>query len=145
RLTAVLEAINSRFEIIIVNDCSPDRDWQIIEEMASKDERVKGINLSRNFGEHYAITAGVDHASGDWVVVMDGDLEDQREEIVSLYKAATGDGHDVVFAQRRDRKDNVAKILGSRAFNLVLNWLSDLPIRPGVNNFSIFSRRVAEN
>jgi polyisoprenyl-phosphate glycosyltransferase len=94
RLTAVLEGIDPNFEIVIVNDASPDRDWEVIQELARADHRIKGINFSRNFGQHHAITAGVDHATGDWIVVMDCDLQDQPEEIVKLYQAATVQGHD---------------------------------------------------
>lgn len=145
RLTAVLETIDSNFEIVIVNDASPDRDWEIIQELARADRRIKGINLSRNFGQHHAITAGVDHATGDWIVVMDCDLQDQPEEIVKLYRAATVEGNDVVFARRTRRKDSFVKILASRCFNVVLNTLVDQPITSGISNFSIFSRRVADS
>lgn len=68
------------FEIIFVNDHSPDDSWNIIEEIYSIDARVKGINLSRNFGQHYAIAVGLEHSTGKWVVVMDCDLQDQPEE-----------------------------------------------------------------
>jgi dolichol-phosphate mannosyltransferase len=145
RLTTVLETIDPNFEIVIVNDASPDRDWEVIQELARADDRIKGVNFSRNFGQHHAITAGVDHASGDWVVVMDCDLQDQPEEIVTLYKAATEEGNDVVFAVRKDRQDSRLKMFASRSFGRVLNSLSELRITPGIANFSIFSRRVANN
>ena len=145
RLTAVLDRIDANFEIVIVNDASPDRDWDTIQELARVDRRIKGINFSRNFGQHHAITAGVDHASGDWIVVMDCDLQDQPEEIVKLYRTATVQGYDVVFARRENRKDSFLKILASRSFNFVLNRLVDLHITSEISNFSIFSRRVADN
>src|SRR4051794_40650620 len=71
RLAAVLTKITPDFEIIMVNDASPDGAWATIEELAARDPRVKGINLSRNFGQHQAITAGLDYTSGEWVIVMD--------------------------------------------------------------------------
>jgi dolichol-phosphate mannosyltransferase len=145
RLTTVLETIDPNFEIVLVNDASPDRDWEVIQELARADHRIKGVNFSRNFGQHHAITAGVDHASGDWVVVMDCDLQDQPEEIPNLYRAATEDGKDVVFALRKDRQDSRIKILASRSFGFVLSSLSELPINHRVANFSIFSRRVARS
>jgi polyisoprenyl-phosphate glycosyltransferase len=145
RLTTVLEGIDSNFEIVIVNDASPDRDWEVIQQMARSDRRIKGVNLSRNFGQHHAITAGVDHARGDWVVVMDCDLQDQPEEIVKLYEAATVQGYDTVFARRENRQDSFFKIFLSRSFNLVLNRLVDLRVTSGIANFSIFSRRVADS
>ena len=82
RLLSSLSDITDNFEILMVNDASPDGAWHKIEELARQDIRVKGINLSRNFGQHHAITAGLDYADGDWVVVMDCDLQDQPEEIL---------------------------------------------------------------
>ncbi|WP_243318220.1 glycosyltransferase family 2 protein [Geothrix paludis] len=132
----------SDFELILVNDGSPEDDWQRIEELATSDSRIKGINLSRNFGQHHAISAGVDHADGDWVVVMDADLQDRPEEIPRLYEKAMAGDFDVVFAQRVFRQDPVMKVLLSRAFNLLINTLSSLPIDPTIGNFSIASRQV---
>ena len=86
RLNQTLSKITDNFEIIMVNDASPDNAWDVIKELAKKDKRVKGINFSRNFGQHYAITAGLDYSEGEWVVVMDCDLQDQPEEIVKLYE-----------------------------------------------------------
>src|SRR5207244_2862771 len=84
RLTTELEAITPNFEIVLVEDGSPDRCWSRIEEACAVDPRVKGIRLSRNFGQHYAITAGLDHAGGQWVVVMDCDLQDDPRFIRDL-------------------------------------------------------------
>ena len=84
RLINTLSSISEDFELIFVNDASPENDWEIVVELSKKDERIKGINFSRNFGQHYAITAGLIHAKGDWIVVMDGDLQDQPEEITKL-------------------------------------------------------------
>jgi glycosyltransferase involved in cell wall biosynthesis len=81
RLVAALSAITQDFEIIMVEDCGGDRSWEIIRDLARKDARVKGIQFSRNFGQHYGITAGLDHCDGDWVVVMDCDLQDRPEDI----------------------------------------------------------------
>ena len=84
RLKTSLEAISNNFEIILVEDCGGDRSWEIILELAKSDPRVKGIQFSRNFGQHYGITAGLDYCDGDWVVVMDCDLQDRPEEIPRL-------------------------------------------------------------
>lgn len=145
RLKTTLGEISPDFEIILVNDCSPDRDWEAIQAEARLDPRVKGINFSRNFGQHHAITAGVDHAKGDWVVVMDCDLQDQPEEIGRLYRAAVDGGYDVVFGRRAERKDNIMKKLMSRSFNVVYNFLSNVKIDPTICNFSIASRKVMDN
>jgi len=87
RLTTSLQKITREYEILMVNDMSPDNSWEIIKKLADKDKRVKGINFSRNFGQHYAITAGLDLAKGDWIIVMDCDLQDRPEEVEMLYAA----------------------------------------------------------
>lgn len=99
-----VEKVSPDFEIILVNDASPDKSWQKITEICKNDKRVKGINLSRNFGQHYAITAGLNFAKGEWVVVMDCDLQDRPDEIPNLYRQAL-EGWDSVFAQRIGRQD----------------------------------------
>src|SRR5690606_41606800 len=77
RLTRSLTDITQNFEIILVNDACPKNSWQAIMAASQHDKRIKGLNFSRNFGQHYAITAGLDYATGDWIVVMDCDLQDQ--------------------------------------------------------------------
>lgn len=140
RLHESLPAITESYEIVLVNDGSPEDDWAVIAAAAREDRRVKGVNLSRNFGQHHAITAGVDYATGDWVVVMDADLQDQPEEIPKLYAHATENGFDVVFGRRADRQDSFLKRSGSRAFHAVLDRLSDVHVDPAIANFSIASR-----
>ena len=115
RLTETLSSITNDFEIIMINDASPDDAWTTVKFLAEQDSRVKGINLSRNFGQHRAITAGLDFAQGDWVVVMDCDLQDQPEEIVKLYNKAR-EGYDIVFGKRHQRRDSFIKRIGSNFF-----------------------------
>jgi len=144
RLVAAIEPITPLIEIVLVNDCSPDQDWEIIAALARVDVRVKGVNLSRNFGQHLAIAAGIDHADGDWVVVMDGDLQDRPEEIPALYRKAQDEGLDIVFGRRANRQDPWYKILASRSFAWVFRQLSDVYIEPGIANFSIARRTVMD-
>ncbi len=143
RLRDSLELISADFEIILVEDCGGDRSWDIINELAVSDRRVKGIQFSRNFGQHYGITAGLDFSDGDWVVVMDCDLQDQPEEIPALYAKAQ-EGFDVVLAKRVQRKDPPLKRLTSWLFYKVFNYLADLNYDPSVGNFRIVSRKVIE-
>jgi polyisoprenyl-phosphate glycosyltransferase len=96
RLVSSLSTYVSDFELILVVDCSPDSSWQTLEELAIKDKRIKGILFSRNFGQHYAISAGLDYAKGNWVAVMDCDLQDRPEDIQVLYER-TKEGFDVVY------------------------------------------------
>jgi glycosyltransferase involved in cell wall biosynthesis len=143
RLKAALGTISDTFEIIFVNDGSPDHSWERIKENAQNDPRVMGIRFPRNFGQHVAITAGLDYCRGDWVVVMDGDLQDKPEEIIKLYNK-TGEGYDVVFARRHQRKDSFPKKLASRLFYKVLNLLTEDRSDPTVANFGIYSRKVID-
>lgn len=143
RLQRVLTGISEEYEIIYINDSSPENDWKIVQDECSKDIRVKGICLSRNFGQHYAITAGLKHASGKWIVVMDGDLQDKPEEIVKLYNFALG-GYDIVCGQRQVRKDTFIKRLGSRLFYKLFNYLTSTRQDPSIANFGIYHRKVVD-
>jgi glycosyltransferase involved in cell wall biosynthesis len=143
QLVAVLEPLVDSFEIILVNDGCPANSWAALQAVAATDQRVKVINLSRNFGQHYAIAAGLHYSSGQWVVVMDCDLQDQPSEIPNLYRKAQ-EGFDIVYALRRDRQDHWNKRLLSHAFSMVYNLLSDIKIVAGACNFSIASRQVID-
>lgn len=141
RIVKSVTTITEDFEIILVNDASPDASWSVIEHECAQDKRVKGVNLSRNFGQHYAITAGLHYAKGEWVVVMDCDLQDRPEEIPALYQKAQ-EGYDIVYARRKQRQDKWLKRMTSRAFNAVLNRLSGLNKDKDVANFGIYHQRV---
>ena len=144
RLKAALESISPDFEIVLVEDCGGDNSWQVIERLASADPRVRGLQFSRNFGQHYGITAGIDHCSGDWVVVMDCDLQDQPEEIPRLYAKAQ-EGYDIVLARRGARQDPPLKRLTSFLFYRVFSYLADIEYDGASGNFRIMSRKVTEN
>lgn len=141
RIKASLKDISSNFEIIFIEDCGGDKSWEIITEIARLDERVKGIQLSRNFGQHYAITAGLEHCDGDWVVVMDCDLQDSPEDIPRLYHKAK-EGYEVVLAKRIKRKDQLSKRVASWLFYKIFSYLTDTHYDWKVGNFRIISRKV---
>jgi len=141
RLVKSLETITTDFEIILVEDCGGDRSWNIITELAQSDTRVKGFQFSRNFGQHYGITAGLDHCQGEWVVVMDCDLQDQPEEIPKLYAKAQ-EGFDVVLARRVERKDSFFKRCTSWLFGKIFCYLADIQHDNEVANFRIISKKV---
>lgn len=141
RLKASLETITPDFEIILVEDCGGDRSWQLVVDLAKQDARVKGIQFSRNFGQHYGITAGLDHCDGDWVVVMDCDLQDRPEEIPRLYAKAQ-EGYDVVLARRGRRNDPLAKRFTSWLFYKIFSYLADMKYDGETGNFRIISRKV---
>lgn len=133
--------ITDDYEIILVNDASPDNSWNEIVKQCAQNPKVKGINLSRNFGQHYAITAGLHYATGDWVVVMDCDLQDRPEEIPNLYRKAM-EGFDIVYARRVARKDKFFKRFSSTIFHWVYNWLSGLEADKTIANFGIYRQCV---
>jgi polyisoprenyl-phosphate glycosyltransferase len=144
RLKTVLESITTEFEIVLVEDCGGDRSWQVIEQLAAADPRVQGIQFSRNFGQHYGITAGLDHCNGDWVVVMDCDLQDRPEEIPRLYAKAQ-EGFDIVLALRGKRRDPLLKRISSWLFYNLFSYLADIKYDGDSGNFRIMSRKVVTN
>lgn len=136
-----VEKITSNYEIVLVEDGSPDRGWDKIESICAKDFTVKGIKLSRNFGQHYAITAGLDHAHGEWVVVMDCDLQDKPEEIPNLFKKAQ-EGYQIVLAQRINRQHSWIDKSTSYLFYGVLSYLTGVKQDHSIANFGIYHQNV---
>lgn len=145
RLTAALLSLKNvdDYEILLVEDCGHDGSWEIIQELASCDPRVRGAQLSRNFGQHHTITAGLTLCRGDWAIIMDCDLQDKPEEISRLWEKAQ-EGFDVVSARRGKRRDPYWKRLTSRIYHIVLERLSGLSYDPQVANFRIISRKVID-
>jgi len=144
QLCEQLETITENYEIILVNDCSPDNSWSEIVAECEKNKKVKGIDLSRNFGQHYAITAGLNYAQGEWIVVMDCDLQDRPDEIPNLYRKAQ-EGYDSVFAQRIKRQDPFLKNFFSKIFYVLFSYLTDTKQDPTVANFGIYNRKVIDS
>lgn len=143
RVTDTVENIPARLELIFINDASPDNAWALIEEMNREDNRIKGINFARNFGQHRAITAGIDHAAGDWVVVMDCDLQDKPEEIDRLYRKAL-EGYDIVFGKRVDRQDKWLKRKGSQLFYKIFDYFTERSSDHMIANYSISNKKVVD-
>lgn len=143
RNVEALTGMGVDYEIILVNDASPDNSWQAIEAECKENPKVKGLNLSRNFGQHYAITAGLSYAQGEWIVVMDCDLQDRPEEIPNLYTKAQEE-YDSVLAQRVQRSHGWFKKLGSRCFYKVFSYLTETKQDASVANFGIYNRKVID-
>jgi dolichol-phosphate mannosyltransferase len=144
RLVASLEAITPDFEIILVNDACPQNSWETIRDLALKDKRVKGLDLSRNFGQIRAITAGLNHAGGEWIVVMDCDLQEKPEEIARLYSKAQ-EGYDVVFSRRTTRNDTFFKRVSSKIFHALYGYFTGNAFDSTIGNLSICRRVVVDN
>ena len=131
-------------EIIFVDDGSQDRSIELLEDLHNKDTNVKAIQFSRNFGHHIAITAGLDSAAGDFIVMMDGDLQDQPEEILKLYNRLQ-EGYDIVYADRLNKKSGLINRVLSRLFNALIKRLIDEPIVINSTIFRIMTRQAVEN
>lgn len=144
RLTDALITITNDYEIILVNDNCPQNSWEVIEELCNGDGHVKGIELSRNFGQMKAILAGLDNATGDWVVVMDCDLQDRPEEIPRLYEK-TKEGYDIVFARRKYRQDSRLKVFLANQFYKVYRFATNGDYDGAICNFSIVKKDVIDN
>lgn len=141
RLAAALRQVSDDYGIILVDDGSSDATWAAIQAAAERDSNLTGLRFSRNFGQHVAITAGLEAADADWVVVMDGDLQDRPEVIPELHAKAQ-EGFDVVFVARQARPEALLYKLCQRAFYSTLRVLARSDYDPAHGNFSIISRRV---
>ena len=143
RVKTNVKLITDDYEMIIVDDGSEDNTWNSIENEAKSENRIKGIKFSRNFGHHYAITAGLHNSNGEWVVVMDGDLQDRPEVIPDLYKKAQ-EGFDVVFVSRQNRPEKLYYRIAQKFFYWILISLSGLDFDSRQANFSIINQRVVD-
>jgi dolichol-phosphate mannosyltransferase len=147
RLVNEIEAnvlpLTPKFEIILVDDGSSDESWKLIRQLAGSHERIIGIKLSRNFGQHYAISAGLEQSIGKWVVVIDCDLQDRPSEIPKLLTEASK-GYDLVQARRLIRNDGVIKRASSKSFYWILSWLTGQKHDPSIANFGIYHRKVID-
>ena len=143
RLINTITKISDDYEIVLVNDYDPYGSWEVVEELCKKDSHVKGIELARNFGQMKAILAGLDNVTGDWIVVMDCDLQDSPEEIIRLYEKAQ-EGYDVVFARRRVRRDKPLKVLLANIFYKIYEFATDGNYDGAICNFSIVNRKVID-
>jgi glycosyltransferase involved in cell wall biosynthesis len=141
RIENSVSKITADYEVLLVEDGGPDHSWTVIEAIAKTNSKIKGIKLSRNFGQHPAIMAGLSQAKGEWVVVMDCDLQDQPEEIEKLYAKAL-EGFDIVLAKRRDRKDRFFKKMTSKLFSLTYSYLTETKFDGTIANFGIYNKKV---
>ncbi len=144
RLVSNAEKITENFEIILVEDGGDDNSWEIIKQISVSDARVKGIKLSRNFGVHHAITAGLDIANGDWTFVIECDLQSPPEKMLDLYKKAL-EGYDVVIAKFVKRVDNIFRRISSRIFWKSMSFLSGMRLDPQYGIYRIMSKRIVED
>lgn len=144
RLTPILDAMETGFEVIMVNDGSKDRSLELMVKLAERDSRYKIINFSRNFGHQVAITAGMDYASGDAVVIIDADLQDPPEVIPKLV-TKWREGFDIVYAVREKRHGETAfKKWTAAMFYRTLRKITNVEIPVDTGDFRLMSRRAVE-
>lgn len=143
RICAAAARVTSHFEVLLVEDGSPDDSWGAILRECDRDPRVKGVQLSRNFGQQPAITAALAHAGGRFVVVMDADLQDDPDYIPDLYQKAV-EGFDVVFARKRVRRFGLMRNLTTRFYYSLFRWLASVECDPRIGAYSLITRRVVD-
>jgi dolichol-phosphate mannosyltransferase len=143
QITDAMRSCELTYEIVLVNDASPDGSWFVMQSLIPEYSSLRVINLSRNFGQHYAIKAGVDNASGEYVVVMDCDLQDNPYEIVTLYNKAKC-GFDIVSARRVKREDGFLKRITSKLFFSFYSYWTETNIDGSIGNFAIYHHKVID-
>ena len=143
RIVEAVSQLTDDYEIILIEDCSPDKSWEKIKENCNKNPKIRGVKLSRNYGQQHAIQAGLDLSVGEYVVTMDCDLQDQPEEIEKLLTKAK-EGYEIVVASRKNRQDDVIKKLLSRVFYSTLGYLTETKQDRTVANFVCYQRKAVE-
>jgi len=141
RLTNVMSSLREPYEIIYVEDGSTDGSFQVLKELHQEDSRAKIISFTRNFGQHIAVTAGLDHSKGENVILMDADLQDKPEEIPKLL-VKLREGYDIVYGHRSRRQDSFFKKITSNVYLYLLSKLTNETINPELSPFRVMTRRV---
>jgi dolichol-phosphate mannosyltransferase len=143
RLTAAVSSVTSSYELVFVDDRSPDRSWDMLRELATEDPRLRLIRFSRNFGQQAAITAGLAESAGRWTAVIDCDLQDPPELIPRLYEKAR-EGYDIVLARRKQRSHSIVRLAGARAYHWFLRMFLGTDISGEYGAFSLVSRKARD-
>lgn len=129
------------YEVILINDGSRDNSWAMLQQLSKKNEKIKTINFSRNFGHQMALTAGYDHATGDIIITMDADMQDPPSLILDMIKKYE-EGYDIVYARRIDRNDGILKKLTASGYYHLLDHVSDIKIPRNVGDFRLINKKV---
>jgi polyisoprenyl-phosphate glycosyltransferase len=141
RISQAVQGLGISYEIVLVEDGSRDYSWgAIVDESRKRPDIVRGFRLSRNFGQHAAITAGLTFAQGQHVIVMDCDLQDPPEAIPQLYRMAVNERRDIILTRSRQRHTTIWASAGSKAFHRLMDLLSGEHLDPGIRSLSILSR-----
>ncbi|MDP3947258.1 MAG: glycosyltransferase family 2 protein [bacterium] len=142
RLSGVFNSLGGAWELILVNDCSKDKSWAVMRELASKDSRITAINLANNFGQHSAVICGLSYVSGEYVITLDDDLQHPPEEIPKLIKTIKDGGYSVVYGQYQSRRYKWFKNACSIALNKLISKITGSGYI--ATTFRILTKSVAE-
>lgn len=144
RLAPALDGLSRPWEVLFVDDGSNDRTLDVLRRIHEREPRVKTVSLSRNFGKEVAVAAGLQHATGDGVVIMDGDLQ-HPPEVIGDFVARWDEGFDIVYGQRRDRQtDTAMQRVTSRAFYRVFRALTGTELPDGAGDFRLLDRKAVD-
>lgn len=143
RLVRTLTEVGRQFEILLIDDGSPDRSWEIIQALGATHPEVVGLRFSRNFGQHPAISAGFERARGDLTVLMDADLQDEPEQLPSLLSKLE-EGSDVVYTVNVDEAGGASSRLTSALFHYAFSKVTNVNVPPGIGTYRVFNRKFRQ-
>ena len=143
KLIETLEENRINYKIILVNDGSPDSSWQIIEKLCKENKNITGIALSKNFGQHIALAAGIQNAKTDWVCTIDADLQDSPEHVIKLLSYAKKNKLDTVYGISEDKKSSFFRTASSKLYFWVNNKLSGWNLNSNLTSLTLFNQKVA--
>jgi len=144
-ISRVMNQHGFSYEVILINDGSTDRSWEVIQKLSSQNTNLKGLNFTRNFGKSAALDAGFRRAVGDVVITMDADLQDSPDEIPGLYSMVTQEGLDVVSGWKKERHDPISKTIPSKFFNGVTRWISGIQLHDFNCGLKAYRNKVVKN
>lgn len=143
-ISRVMNQHGFSYEIILINDGSTDRSWEIVQSLSQSNQSIKGLSFTRNFGKSAALDAGFKKAEGEVVITMDADLQDSPDEIPGLYAMIIG-GFDVVSGWKKERHDPISKTIPSRFFNGVTRWISGIQLHDFNCGLKAYRNKVVKN
>lgn len=141
RIDKVFSSIKKKYEIVFVNDNSRDNSWEVLKNLAKKNNNIKLINLMKNFGQHNALMCGFNHVDGKYIITMDDDLQHPPEEILKLIKKIN-EGYEVVYGQYLDKKHRFYRNIGSNFINLFMKKITGIKCK--ITAFRIISKNVID-
>lgn len=141
----VMQANNFTYEVILVDDGSKDKSWEVIEKLSAKNPAIKGIKFRRNYGKSAGLNVGFDAAQGDVIITMDADLQDSPDEIPDLYKMITVDGYDLVSGWKQKRYDPITKTLPTKLFNGATRYMSGIQLNDFNCGLKAYKKEVVKS